>query len=144
MREELHSLLSQLLEREKLAKITSGKATVEQNNETATFEQNVNAEVSQKDAETVFAHAEKIIARFQNKQIDKLEMIDNVEVRQKPSDVKAKYATAFFSNKKLNKVDLKESVEVTSKEDGKFSKINANSGTARSSFSTPLISFSPT
>lgn len=114
----------------KLAKITSGKATVEQNNETATFEQNVNAEVSQKDEETVYAHAEKIVARFQNKQIDKLEMIDNVEVTQKPSDVKAKYATAFFSNKKLNKVDLKESVEVTSKEDGKFSKINANSATA--------------
>ncbi len=114
----------------KLAKITSGKATIEQNNETATFEQNANAEVSQKDAETVYAKAEKIVARFQNKQIDKLEMIDNVEVTQKPSDVKAKYATAFFSNKKLNKVDLKESVEVTNKEDGKFSKINANSATA--------------
>jgi lipopolysaccharide export system protein LptA len=114
----------------KFAQIKSGKAVIEQATETATFEQNVNAEVSQKDAETVHTHAEKIVAHFQNKEISKLEMSENVEVSQKPANIHAKYATAFFTNKQLQKVDLKENVEIVKDENGERSKINAGSATA--------------
>ena len=113
----------------KTARITAGKAIVEQNAEIATFEQNVNVAITPKNATPTDAHAEKIVVHFANKKIEKLELSDNVEVSQKPSKVRAKFATAFFDNQ-LKKVDLRENVEIENVENGRLTKARGNTATA--------------
>jgi LPS export ABC transporter protein LptC len=111
------------------ARITAGKAVVEQTTEVATFEHNVKVAVSPKNALPVDARAEKITAHFADKRISKLELTDNVEVAQKPSTVRARFATAFFENE-LKKIDLREAVEIENVENGRTTNARGNSATA--------------
>jgi lipopolysaccharide export system protein LptA len=114
----------------KNARITAGRAVIEQISEIATFEENVNVSITPQNAAQTDARAEKIVAYFADKKIDKLELNGNVEVSQKPAQVHANSATAFFTDKQLTKIDLQENVEVVNKENGKFAKVNANFATA--------------
>lgn len=105
------------------AHITAGYAVVEQANNKIFFEQNVNVNLQPKNSQGTFsqptdAHAEKITAYFTDKEINKLELDQNVEVFQKPTaqnpkstKTRAGHAVAVFE-KQLKNLQLNENVEI--------------------------------
>ncbi|MGI8469400.1 MAG: LptA/OstA family protein, partial [Pyrinomonadaceae bacterium] len=105
------------------AHITAGHATVEQLAEKIYLEQNVNINLQPKTAQGNFSqptdiHAEKVTAYFTNKEINKLEMAENVETFQKPTAQNPKYTNTRSDNavatfeKELKNLQLGGNVEI--------------------------------
>lgn len=105
------------------ARITSARATVEQNAGRIELEQNVFINLQPKANAGEFSQptdvrAQKATAYFTDKQINKLELADAVEVYQKPTDANPKYtktradrAVADIDGE-LKRIELHENVEI--------------------------------
>jgi lipopolysaccharide export system protein LptA len=105
------------------ARITAGRAVLEQLAGKIELEQNVNINLIPKTAAGAMSqptdvHAEKVTAFFTDKEINKLELTENVEVFIKPTDANRKYtktranrAVATFEGE-LKRVELFENVEI--------------------------------
>ncbi|HEX9960590.1 MAG TPA: LptA/OstA family protein, partial [Pyrinomonadaceae bacterium] len=105
------------------ARITSGRAVLEQLAGKIQLEQNVNINLIPKTgagalSQPTDVHAEKVTAFFTDKEINKLELTENVEVYIKPTEANQKYtktraarAVATFEGE-LKRVELFENVEI--------------------------------
>ncbi|HEX8737264.1 MAG TPA: LPS export ABC transporter periplasmic protein LptC [Pyrinomonadaceae bacterium] len=105
------------------ARITSGRAVLEQLAGKIELEQNVNINLIPKAgagemSQPTDVRAEKVTAFFTDKEINKLELNENVEVYIKPTEANQKYtktranrAVATF-DKELKRVELYENVEI--------------------------------
>jgi LPS export ABC transporter protein LptC len=119
----------------KTGRITSGRAVVEQSERVATFEENVIANVVPKEGDPTEARASKIVARFGENAIERLEMFDNVSVVQKGDSLASAYATAFFGPK-LEKVELQGDVAIKTSQNSRNT--NARSRNAVAFFGSGL------
>jgi len=105
------------------ARITSGRAVLEQLAGKIELEQNVNINLIPKNnagalSQPTDVHAEKVTAFFTDKEINRLELAENVEVYIKPTATNPKYtktratrATATFEGE-LKRIELNENVEI--------------------------------
>jgi lipopolysaccharide export system protein LptA len=105
------------------ARITAGRAVLQQLAGKIELEQNVNINLIPKNnagalSQPTDVHAEKVTAFFTEKEINRLELAENVEVYSKPSEANPKYtkmraarATATFEGE-LKRVELNENVEI--------------------------------
>lgn len=123
------------------AHMTGGHAIFDQLGEKIFLEQNVNINLQPKSAQGTLSqptdvHAEKITAYFVNKEINKLEMADNVETYQKPTAQNPKYtktrsntAVALFE-KELKNLQMDGNVEIeTTNNDSKPTNIKSQQAT---------------
>ncbi|HLM02206.1 MAG TPA: LPS export ABC transporter periplasmic protein LptC, partial [Pyrinomonadaceae bacterium] len=119
------------------ARITSGRAVLEQQAGRIRLEQNVNINLIPKNnsgalSQPTDVRAEKVTAFFTEKEINRLELADNVEVFIKPTDANRKYtktrasrAVATFEGE-LKRIELNENVEIEStSNDAKLTRIRA-------------------
>lgn len=105
------------------ARITSGRAVLQQLAGKIELEQNVNINLIPKNnagemSQPTDVHAEKVTAFFTDKEINKLELAENVEVYIKPTEANQKYtktranhAVATFEGE-LKRVELSGNVEI--------------------------------
>jgi LPS export ABC transporter protein LptC/lipopolysaccharide transport protein LptA len=119
------------------ARITAGRAVVQQLAGKIELEQNVNVNLIPKNnagalSQPTDVHAEKVTAFFTEKEINRLELAENVEVYIKPTDANPKYtktratrAVATFDGE-LKRVELTENVEIeTTNNDSKPTQIRS-------------------
>ncbi|MDQ3802069.1 MAG: LPS export ABC transporter periplasmic protein LptC [Acidobacteriota bacterium] len=119
------------------ARITSGRALLEQLAGKIELEQNVNINLVPKTnagalSQPTDVRAEKVTAFFNDKEINKLELAGNVEVFVKPTDASRKYAKTRASRAvatfegELKRIELNENVEIeTTSSDSKPTRIRA-------------------
>jgi LPS export ABC transporter protein LptC/lipopolysaccharide transport protein LptA len=99
------------------AKITSNKAFFDQLNEKIDFEGDIKAKLTPLKVDDSFSketdvRAENLTAIFENREIKRLELSNNVEILQPNNQrMRSNRATAFFENE-LTKVDLKDNVKI--------------------------------